>query len=74
MDDGAIRAIIGGAIIGLVVGLITLGLMFLLPPGHCPDCKKPMPKFKPKTERVGGKLALVCESCGCKMNRRLKKV
>ncbi len=41
----------------------------------CPDCGKPLPKFKaPRSTRETMWGSIVCVSCGCEVNWRGKKM
>lgn len=69
-------SVILGVIIGVVCGgggVLLIGL--LQPRKFCPDCGKPLPKFRRpssvKQSLWGGN---TCPKCGCQINRKGEKV
>lgn len=59
-----------GLLSGLIGGLFVLVLALLLPRRACPQCGKPLPKFR-KPANTSQALAggWTCPHCGCEVDR-----
>jgi hypothetical protein len=67
---------ISPVIVGGIVGFLIVLLVALLIPGKkCPDCGKPLPKFK-KPQKMKQAVAggWTCENCGCQVDRSGNKI
>jgi hypothetical protein len=64
------------ALIGAVAGGVAVLLLALLQPRRkCPDCATVMPKFRaPGSGREALLGGWTCPKCGCKMDRKGRKV
>jgi hypothetical protein len=60
---------------GVLGGTAVLLLGLLLPGKKCPDCSQPLPRFR-KPANISQALwgGWVCSRCGCKVDRRGRKV
>jgi len=71
--ESALRGAFVGAIVGAGVGVVVaLAITVLRPRRTCPECEKPLPKFRNNWRPL--KCLWICPGCGCRIDAKGNRI